>query len=101
MLFNYQIVEGVAMIRPPAQFNFHNHREFRETCKTVLANDTVKSLVIDFKDVDYIDSSVLGSLMFVKERLDQNDRAIRLINCRGMVKSIMEVASFHRLFDMG
>lgn len=100
MLFNYQIVDGVAMIRPPAQFNFQNHRDFRETCKTVLADDKVTALVIDFKDVEYIDSSVLGSLMFVKERLDQKQRAIRLINCRGMVKAVMEVASFDRMFDM-
>lgn len=100
MSFDVKVADGVATIRPPARFNFELHRQFREACKASLSDAAVKMLIVDFQGVEYIDSSVLGSLIFAKDSLCRNEQIIRLAHASGVVKEILEVAAFHRLFEM-
>lgn len=100
MAFDVHARDGVVTIKPPPQFNFEVHRTFREACKKALADAATTALVVDFCVVEYIDSSVLGSLIFAKDCLCKNNQTIRIVNCHGVAREIMEVASFHRIFEI-
>ena len=56
------------------------------------------STVID--DVEYLDSSALGMLLLLKDYADARGVSMVLANCRGIVKEILDVASFGLMFRM-
>ncbi|MBL8507709.1 MAG: STAS domain-containing protein, partial [Chitinimonas sp.] len=42
------------------QFDFSAHRDFRQACDEVLGAAGVNEVLVDFQQVDYLDSSALG-----------------------------------------
>lgn len=87
----------ICTIQLPHEFDFRIHKEFRATHKNP---DRNTQYVLDFSQTANIDSSALGMLLLMREELG-NDRArIKFINCRPNIKQLLEMASFHQLFDV-
>jgi len=81
----------------PNEFDFRAHKEFRETHKNPKEN---VRYVLDFSKTEHMDSSALGMLLLMREELGNEDANVRIINCRENIKSLLEMASFHQLFDV-
>ncbi|WP_269531812.1 STAS domain-containing protein [Chitinimonas sp. BJYL2] len=79
-------------------FTFEAHRAFRAAYADIVSNPEIDRLDVDFAGVDYLDSSGLGMLLLLRERMAQ--RSVRLLNTHGPVRTVLEVANFSRLFDM-
>ncbi len=79
-------------------FTFEAHRAFRAAYGDIVGNPDITQLDVDFAGVDYLDSSGLGMLLLLRERMAQ--RTVRLLNTHGPVRTVLEVANFSRLFDM-
>ena len=61
----------------------------------------VVKFVVDFKRVNYMDSSALGLLLLMKNFGQENGvTAFELINCNSTVKGILHVSEFDQLFDI-
>jgi anti-anti-sigma factor len=89
--------EGRAVIRLQGRFDFNTHRDFRQAIDTVMASPAA-TIVVDLAGVDYLDSSALGMLLMLRDRAKGAAREVRLANCRGAVKQILDIASFAKLF---
>ena len=81
----------------PNEFDFRAHKEFRDTHKNPQHN--VK-YILDFSKTEHMDSSALGMLLLMREELGNDKAKIKFINCRPNVKQLLEMASFHQLFDV-
>jgi len=81
----------------PSEFDFRSHRDFRETHKDA---DSTAQYILDFSVTEHIDSSALGMLLLMREGLGNDDARVKLINCRPNIKKLLEMASFHQLFDV-
>ena len=99
MFVNAQVVGGVLKIRLDGKFTFDDHKVFRQAYKDKLGF-IGRLIEIDFANVDYLDSSALGMLLLVREMADDCGKVIELVNCRGVVAQILEVANFKRLFTI-
>lgn len=99
MLISTRVVGTVASISLRGKFGFSEHREFRQAVKEMLAASCT-TLEIDFAGVDYLDSSALGSLLLSREEANQAGKAIILVNCRGTVQQVLDIANFQRLFTI-
>jgi anti-anti-sigma factor len=82
------------------RFDFNSHREFRDGYDSLLRDGTVKELELDLANVSYLDSSALGMLLLFKERAAAVNKSIVLVNCRGIVAQVLEVANFNKLFTI-
>lgn len=82
------------------RFDFTLHKEFRDAYEQALTTKTVKEIIINLHDVDYLDSSALGMLLLLKDRAAQNGATVLLSNCRETVRQILEIANFHKLFTV-
>ncbi|HEY9101672.1 STAS domain-containing protein [Chitinimonas sp.] len=87
-----------ATISLSGDFTFEGHRAFKEASQQILGRPEIATLVIDFDQVDYMDSAALGMLLLLRERLAH--RPIVLANTRGTVRAVLDVANFGRLFDL-
>lgn len=85
-------------LRLSGRFQFDSHRAFRSAYEVFHADAGVKVIVLDFSDVDYLDSSALGMLLLLREKLGAVGKEVELANPRGAVKQVLEVANFARLF---
>jgi len=99
MFISTQIVGAVATITLRGNFGFSEHREFRKAVKDQLASPCT-ALEIDFGGVEYLDSSALGSLLLSREEANVAGKSITLVNCRGTVKQVIDIANFQRLFTV-
>ncbi|MDK2122668.1 STAS domain-containing protein [Parachitinimonas caeni] len=87
-----------ATIKLDGHFTFEGHREFKRATNEVVDNHNVTELEIDFEKVDYMDSAALGMLLLLNERM--HGRSVKLINCKGTVRSVLDVANFAKIFTM-
>ena len=74
-------------------------RELREELAMIWRPD-LGEVVVDLAQVDFIDSSGMGSLLSIHRRLPEKHSPVRLVNVRPAVQSVLELVRLHRVFDL-
>ncbi len=92
--------DGRAEIRLVGRFDFNAHREFREAINTALGDTTATAISLDMGAVEYLDSSALGMLLMLRDKAKVGGKTIELANCRGVVKQVLDIANFGKLFNI-
>ena len=95
---HFSLHGGEATIALVGDFTFESHRAFKAASQQALTLPEVRALVIDFNEVDYMDSAALGMLLLLRERF--GERPIILAHARGTVRAVLDVANFDRLFQI-
>lgn len=98
MSIETRLEAGVLYIKVSGRFDFAVHNEFREA--TRLAESGVKQIEIDLASTDYLDSSALGMLLVLRDKLVGDKNAVLIKKPRAEVKKILEIANFDKLFTL-
>jgi anti-anti-sigma factor len=91
---------GKATLQLSGRFNFESHAVFKNAYSPLIGEGGLESLVIDFGRVDYIDSSALGMLLMVRDKLTGLNQKIVLANSGGAVREVLQVANFGKIFNL-
>lgn len=91
---------GKATVKLAGRFDFNTHREFRSAYEPLVTDPTVRSVVVDFAGVDYLDSSALGMLLMLRDKLGGANKEVVLTGVRGNVKQVLDIANFGKLFSI-
>ena len=85
-------------VKVMGRFDFSMHQDFRKLSE----QDAVgaKSITIDLARTEYVDSSALGMLLVLRDKVGDNKNAIKIINARPEVKKILKIANFDQLFTL-
>ncbi|MBF0371364.1 MAG: STAS domain-containing protein [Magnetococcales bacterium] len=78
-------------------FDFKMRTPFR---KAYISESGKLPFVVDFANVDFIDSSALGMLLMLREHCGGNDSDITLINCKAEIKRLFQISQFKDLFHL-
>ncbi len=84
-------------IAPVGRFDFNSHREFRDAYSKHPAG---LSYVVDLRRTQYMDSSALGMLLLLREHAGGDAARVVIENAQAEIKSILDVANYHKLFDV-
>lgn len=98
MQSNINVDGGRAVVKLVGRFDFNTHRAFRGAYEPLLADGTVTTLQVDLEGVDYLDSSALGMLLMLRDKAEAVSKPVSLVNPRGGVKQVLEIANFGKLF---
>ena len=79
------------------QLNFNLIHEFREIYQSV---NNPNKVVVDLSETEYIDSSGLGILIYLRKHFHCQRDNIQLINCSEQVAKTLSIASFSKLFTI-
>lgn len=93
MTIRTEVTGDEVKISISGRFDFNAHREFRDAVKTVADH---ARCTVDMAETTYLDSSALGMLLLLKDQSGD----VRIIRCSNEVKKVLEIANFHRLFDV-
>lgn len=89
-----------AVLKLIGRFDFNTHREFRGAYEPLVADPEVRSVTVDFAGVDYLDSSALGMLLMLRDKLGGANKEVSLVGVRGNVKQVLDIANFGKLFHI-
>ncbi|TAJ79869.1 MAG: anti-sigma factor antagonist [Gallionellaceae bacterium] len=96
-----QIKSGnLATLSLSGRFDFNVHRKFKEAYMALLNDAAVQTIEINLAGVDYLDSSALGMLLMLRERVMPANKQISLSNPNKMVMQVLDIANFHKLFTI-
>jgi len=88
--------ESGAVIKLVGRFDFNAHREFRDSVDRALGN--VGDVHVDLGEVSYLDSSALGMLLMLRDKVKTGGHQVKLVNARGSVRQVLDIANFGKLF---
>ena len=91
---------GKATIKLNGRFDFNTHREFRSAYEPLITDATARGVVVDFSGVDYLDSSALGMLLMLRDKMGGANKDVALTGVRGNVKQVLDIANFGNLFQI-
>ncbi|MDD2309069.1 MAG: STAS domain-containing protein [Desulfuromonadaceae bacterium] len=77
----------------------NNSEELKTELRRLFDNGT-KDLVIDLKEIHFIDSSGLGVLVSGYKNASILHGSLKLSNLQSQVKSMFELTRLHRVFDI-
>lgn len=90
--------KDAAVIRLVGSFDCKAHRQFLDTTKPILADASVKELLLDLTEVDRLDSSGLGLMLVTRDEAKRKGKTISLRGAKGVVKRAIDMAQFELLF---
>lgn len=85
-------------IKIAGRFDFDTHLNMREA--TNLVGESIKKVVVDLSMTDYLDSSALGMLLVLRDKVSNDQDAIIIQGARPEVKKILQIANFDKLFKI-
>jgi len=88
----------VVMVREE-RLDAHNSDDLKVEMNRLFESGT-KELVVDLKEVRFIDSSGLGSLVSGYKNASTHQGSIKLCSLQTQVKSMFELTRLHRVFDI-
>lgn len=80
------------------RFDFGLHQDFRKA--TEQAGSGVNTIVVDMGRVDYLDSSALGMLLVLRDKVGESKSAVTIKGAKPEVKKILQIANFDKLFTL-
>ena len=84
---------GAPTIQVIGRFDFTANREFRTMCQEL---GSVPACTVDLKDATYVDSSALGMMLLLKEKVEE----IKIVGASPGVRKVLEIANFGTLFTL-
>jgi len=60
----------------------------------------IEQVVLDLKDVDFIDSSGVGALLALQKKIAPQGNPLTLVNANKQVVEVMELLRLHRVFNL-
>lgn len=100
MQTNVHKESGQAIIKLVGRFDFNTHRDFRSAYEPLVAEADIRAVTVDFSGVDYLDSSALGMLLMLRDKLGGANKSVALTGVRGNVKQVLDIANFGKLFQI-
>ncbi|HJW26283.1 MAG TPA: STAS domain-containing protein [Rhodocyclaceae bacterium] len=89
-----------AVIKLSGRFDFNTHRDFRSAYEPLVIDSEVREVRVDFDGVDYLDSSALGMLLMLRDKMSGAGKEVSLGNVKGSVKQVLDIANFGKLFKI-
>lgn len=100
MQTNVQKEAGQAIVKLAGRFDFNTHRDFRSAYEPLVSDTEISGVTVDFSGVDYLDSSALGMLLMLRDKLGGANKTVNLVGVRGNVKQVLDIANFGKLFQI-
>lgn len=87
----------ILTIRIGGRFDFAVHQDFRKATDQA---EGVSTIIVDLRNTEYVDSSALGMLLVLRDKVGERQDAVQLINAKPEVNKILQIANFDKLFTV-
>ena len=89
---------GQVTLQLNGTLDMHAHTSFRQAYRKLLEEGGCQRLILDMRQVDYIDSSGLGMLLLLQGEVEDATTDIVLQGCQPSVLQVLNTANFHKIY---
>jgi len=83
-----------------AELTYHEMQELVESCVDKMRCDNAQNFIFDLKEVDFLASACIGSLVQLLQDIEQQRGQIVLAGCRDNVAFLFRVTRLDSVFKM-
>lgn len=93
-------MSDTSVIKLPNRFDFNHHKTFNAQVDQVFETPSAKKLLLDFSQVQYLDSAALGLLVLLSKQNTEKGSKLSLVikGAQGTAKDILEIANMDKLY---
>lgn len=84
-----------ATIKISGRFDFGEHQAFKSACDSCA---TAQRYNLDLRAAEYVDSSALGMLLMLRDKVGGDRERVKILNATPEVKKVLTIAKFEKLF---
>lgn len=100
MAIRTNIHEQVGSIFMEGRFDFLVHREFKQAYTDMLNDPLISEIEVNLQHLDFMDSTALGMLLLLRERVNAVNKIITLSNPSKIASKLLWVANFDKQFTI-
>ncbi len=89
----------IQVIEPIGILDSTKAEEFRQSVEDLLQNGA-ETILVDLKDITFIDSSGLGTLVVMLKKIRGLNRSLCLCSINDQVRMLFELTSMDRVFEI-
>ncbi|MBL8492116.1 MAG: STAS domain-containing protein [Rhodocyclaceae bacterium] len=91
---------STARLRLSGRLEWDTVSLFNRAAAAALGDASVREVIIDFSEIEFVDSIALGGLLSYREKCEKAGKALRLSNYAAPVRKAFITANFHKLFRL-
>lgn len=99
MELNVKKTENIYIIDVIGEMDLYNSYKLKELV-TKMLDKGVSSFVINLEQVDYIDSSGIGALIFINTTLKKKNSNLLISNIQNSVQKVIELTKLSKFFPI-
>jgi anti-anti-sigma factor len=88
--------DGALTLKVKGRFNFTCYKQFNDA----VAGPPAPRYVVDLSGAEYMDSSALGMLLLLRDKVGQDTSRVQILSGGGQPSEVLKLANFHRLFQV-
>ncbi|MEA5512654.1 STAS domain-containing protein [Nodularia sp. UHCC 0506] len=89
----------VKVIQPQGIFNSKNGNQLREKVDEIIAED-IKTILIDFQDVTFMDSSGFSALLMTLKKVKQINGRLVICSINEQIKMVFDMTNTNQIFEV-
>lgn len=87
------------ILRLPSRFDYSYHRQFGELYTPLVESSNCREIILDFSQVEYLDSSALGMMVLLQKRASGQSKKVKIKGARGATDEILKMANMQKIFE--
>jgi stage II sporulation protein AA (anti-sigma F factor antagonist) len=96
----WRVDGNVLFMRLEGEFDLYTAEEFRRVADAALKEQRVRHMVINLKDVVFIDSSGLGAILGRYKQIRRKSGSMGLVGIGPNIKAVLEISGIIRLIPV-
>lgn len=100
MEFAIQNHTDTVTVKISGQFTFNDNQRFKHILE-LADTPALRSFVLDFSTVTFIDSAGLGMLLLLRDKCQDKHISVSIISPHGQVEKVLLISKFDQLFTIG
>lgn len=92
-------MSDIEVLRLPSRFDYSFHRQFGELYAPFVENISCKEIILDFTQVEYLDSSALGMMVLLQKKMSSLAKKVKIKGARGTTDDILKMANMQKIFE--
>ncbi len=99
MLKNFSNEEDKWIFQPIGDVDIHNSEDFKSEILD-LYNEENKDIIIDGSNLNYVDSTGLGALIYIYNEVHEKGNTIYLDNLKPNILKIIDITALDKVFNI-
>ena len=87
------------VLYPKGDLDVYNTKKFKEKSIQLYEKDK-KDILFDCKDLEYLDSTGLGSLIYILKEVEKNDNKIVIENLNPQIMKLFKITKLEDMFEI-